>query len=274
VRQESRQRRLPHARGTDLTIEEAAFLRELFDRDGLDVHVYRTETLRRRLPACLRAFGATSIRSARQMLEKSPTRVNQAVEAAVIGVTAFFRDASVFEQIATDVLPILAAKRGGPLRVWSAGCSDGQELYSAAMQLCDRDLLGRSELLGTDCRSSAIAQAREGSYEAGALNEMPALSRSRYFQQVGTRHQVRAALRERAHWRRADVTQFAEPGPWDLIFCRNLTMYFQPAVAGEVWHRLEQTLRPGGFLLLGKAERPNGATRVAPYAPCIYRKIA
>jgi chemotaxis methyl-accepting protein methylase len=257
-----------------LTVEQASFLQELFQRAGLALHAYRTETLRRRLPACLRAVRATSIRSARQILEKSPAMLHQAVEATVIGVTSFFRDIPVFAQLADDILPILSAKRG-PIRVWSAGCSEGQELYSAAMLLGERELLGRSELLGTDCRAGAIAQAREGSYEAAVLNDVPMILRDRYFQpSVGTQHQLRAPLRERANWRRADVTQFAEPGPWDLIFCRNLTMYFQPAVAGQVWHRLEQSLRPGGFLVLGKAERPNGATRVAPYAPCIYRKIA
>ncbi len=261
-------------RGTNLGIEEESFFQELFERAGLNVHAYRAETLRRRLPSCLRAFRATSIPAARQILEKSPAMVNQGIEATVIGVTSFFRDGGVFEQLAREVLPALAA-RDRPIRVWSAGCSEGQELYSAAMLLGERDVLGRSELLGSDCRAGAIARARDGCYDSSALNEVPSSLRDRFFQQVvGTRCQVHQALRDRAHWRRSDVTQFAEPGPWDLIFCRNLTMYFQAAVAGEVWHRLEQTLRPGGFLVVGKAERPSGAVRLAPYGPCIYRKIA
>jgi chemotaxis methyl-accepting protein methylase len=142
------------------------------------------------------------------------------------------------------------------------------------MLLSEMGRLGDAELLGTDCRVSALAQAIEACYDAPILRDIPSPLRGRYFQPEGTRHQVIAPLRASVHWRRADVTCCAEQGPWDLIFCRNLAMYLQPAAAGAVWRRLELALRPGGFLVVGKAERPAAALHLAQHAPCIYRKFA
>ena len=258
----------------ELSREESAFLVELFDRVGLDAGAYRCETLARRLPACLRQLRAASIRQARVILEKSPALATSAVESAVIGVSGFFRDAPVFQQIASDVLPMLAARRGC-LRCWSAGCSDGQEMYSTAMLLSEMKRLCGTELLGTDCRAGAIARACDARYDPAVLRDIPPLLRERYVElETANTSRLAAVIRKSICWRRADITRCAERGPWDLIFCRNLVMYLQPGVASGVWRRLELALRPGGFLVVGKAERPAGSSHLVPHGPCLYRKVA
>jgi chemotaxis methyl-accepting protein methylase len=150
-----------------------------------------------------------------------------------------------------------------------------------AVLLAEAGLLARSTLLGTDCRAEAIRAARVGAYDAAAARKhVPAAWAARYFEphdppaarQAGQRWRVRPELRAAAQWRAGDLTRVAEPGGWDLILCRNAVMYLRCDVAGRVWERLEQSLRPGGFLVLGRAERPAGATRLSPVAPCVYRR--
>ena len=146
----------------------SGFVGWVLDRAGLDASLYRHRPLLRRLPACLRTLGVRSPAEARKLLENRPDLLPAAIGSLLIGVTEFFRDAAVFEGIRTEVMPALAA-RGGQLRIWSAGCSSGEELYSVAILLAEAGLLARSFLLGTDCRIEAIRQARSALYNAAAL---------------------------------------------------------------------------------------------------------
>lgn len=263
-----------------LAANEERFVNWLFERGGLDARSYRPETLRRRLPACLRAIRATSVTDARLLLEADPAAIAVAVNAIVLGVTGFFRDAGVFDHLTYTVLPALpraaagrsAGAGGARPRVWSAGCSDGEELYSVAMLLAEMDLLDGSYLLGTDCRPQAVARARAACYEPRMLRDVSVSWQAKYFEPDGALARARPELRNAVQFRTGDLTRLREPGAWDLILCRNLTMYLRPDVAGRLWNALQAALRPGGFLVVGKAERPAGAQRLGLVAPCIYRR--
>jgi chemotaxis methyl-accepting protein methylase len=256
-----------------LSAEEERFTRALLARGGLELDAYRQETLRRRLPACLRALqAATADEAARRLDGASDAVVSLAVNAMVIGVTGFFRDATVFHYLRDSVIGV-RSRNGAWMRVWSAGCSDGQELYSVAMLLAEADLLDGSYLLGTDCRAAALERARDGRYDARTLRDVSRQRQQRHFVPAGGEfYRVRDEMRGAVQWRRGDVTRVCEPGAFDLILCRNLAMYLTPDVAGALWQQLESSLRPGGYLVLGKAERPLGATRVSAVAPCVYRR--
>ncbi len=111
--------------------------------------------------ACGRCKSARS-EEGRALLENRPDLLPAAVGSLLIGVTEFFRDPAVFEAVRARVVPELAARGRGPLRIWSAGCSSGEELYSLAILLAEAGLLAGSFLLGTDCRIEAVRQARSG----------------------------------------------------------------------------------------------------------------
>jgi chemotaxis methyl-accepting protein methylase len=263
-------------RGRRLTDEEESFVGSVFACAGLDARAYRPESLGRRVQACLRALRAGSIREARLTLAHNPPLVAVAINAIVIGVSSFFRDPPVFDEIASGVLPSLARSRTAP-RVWSVGCSDGQELYSVAILLAELNLLDGCYLLGTDCRSDAVRRARDGVYGAAALQSVPGSWARKYFTPqdadgTGERWRIAASLRAAVQWRRADVTRVQEPGIWDLILCRNMAMYLQPEASGKLWELFERALRPGGYLVLGKAERPVNAKRLSPVGPCLFRR--
>jgi chemotaxis methyl-accepting protein methylase len=184
-------------------------------------------------------------------------------------VTSFFREPRVFDVLRTK-LPDLAPSR--PLRVWSLGCSDGAELFSAAILLDELGRLEGCELLGSDCRSEAIAAAREGFFDAHSLKEVSPERRRRYFDLYPARWRVTGRLRRATAWRLGNALTYVEPGPWDVILCRNLAIYLHGEAIGALWRRLAGALSPGGYLVAGKADCPSDGTRLAMIGPCLYRR--
>lgn len=250
--------------------QEIAFCERLFSLAGLKLSNYRQQSIRRRLPACLRALRVTSPADALARVESQPALVEVAINSLLVGVTSFFRDDAVFLQI-EQLLPALARQRR-PLCIWSAGCSDGAELYSLAMLLAERGLLAGSHLLGADCRATAIAAARAGQFDLAAIDTVRPDRRARFFTVAGNRATVVAELRAAARWRVSSLVKQFEPGFWDLISLRNTAIYLRPEVVRGLWQRIEAGLRPNGLLVVGKAERPLGATRLHQVGPCIYQR--
>jgi chemotaxis protein methyltransferase CheR len=255
----------------NLSLDEFQSIQWLFQRGGIRVEDYRLETMKRRIPACLRALRLETLDDVCAAVQHQPELLKRALSALVIGVTSFFRDPAVFAALKDSFLAEILARSPAP-RIWSAGCSDGAELYSLAMLLAERGAIQRCCLLGTDCRHDAVNFAREGCYDSAAVRHVPAELMDRYFkfEEVGWR--VHPFLRAVIQWRSANVLTTPEPGQWDLILCRNLAIYMQPPATAQLWRQLEQFLRPGGILVLGKAERPAGAAELVPVAPCIYRR--
>ena len=251
--------------------EDERFLRWLFDRAGLDARAYKPETLRRRLGACLRAIRAGSPAHARQILQRAPSLVPVALDTLIIGVTSFFRDRAVFAHLAAHVLPALAERTGG-VRVWSAGCSDGAELYSVAMLLAEMRVLHRCYLLGTDCRTEAVRRGTAAVFDAAAVRSVPEGMLHRYFVPAGRDWRVQGWLRTVVQFRTANVLKVTEPGHFDLVLCRNMAIYLHGDPVLRLWAGLEQSLRTGGVLVVGKAERPVGAKSLSTVGPCVYRR--
>lgn len=262
-------RLIPVAPTSAGAIEEQIFLRWLFQQAGLDCGDYKMETLRRRVPSCLRALRAGSLSDARQILQRNPARVKVAINSLVIGVTGFFRDSNVFDTLASRILPELTS-RGSVTRIWSVGCSDGAELYSVAMLLAERDMLHRCYLLGTDCRPDAVKRASDGIYDADAMKNVPESFVERYFLRDGNKSRIVPKVRTVVQWRSANVLEVQEPGGWDMILCRNLAIYLRADAAGKLWQKLLGSLRPGGVLVLGKAERPQPAEGVSVIGPSVF----
>ncbi|HEV8604253.1 MAG TPA: protein-glutamate O-methyltransferase CheR [Tepidisphaeraceae bacterium] len=254
-----------------LSEDEESFLRFLFKEAGLDLYRYRLKTIKRRIGACLRTLHANSFADARRVVQQKPALLPAAISTMVIGVTSFFRDGPVFEMLRNEVIPTLFKGRYG-LAIWCAGCSDGPELYSLAMMLAEMKLLHRCHLLGTDCRWDAVRRARAGQFDAAAIKSVPAELLARYFTQQETHWRVKSVIRDAIHWRRADVLTLHEPGIWDLILCRNMTMYLTPEASAALFPRLEMSLRSAGALVLGKAERPLAACHLSTVGPCMYRR--
>jgi chemotaxis protein methyltransferase CheR len=142
-------------------------------------------------------------------------------------------------------------------------------MYSIIMLLAELGWLNRADLLGTDCRVPAVRRAAAGVYSDADVRSVPVPLLRKYFTLSEWGWRVDTRLRTVVQWRVGDVLRVDEPGTWDLIFCRNLAMYFEPEIASILWKRLHAALGKGRILVTGKAERPGDG--FLPLAPCIYR---
>ena len=180
------------------------------------------------------------------------------IDALTTHVTSFFRERYHFDFVEREVWPAL--KTHHTPRIWSAGCSSGQEAYSLAISL--QEALGpisRFWIRGTDISAPVIAQARRGVYSKEELRRVSPHLRRRYFQRgTGKQsgfHRVKELLRQRVGFDVESLLSISVSGPaFDLIMCRNVLIYFSRDVAESICRRLVQRLVPGGYLILGHSE--------------------
>lgn len=237
---------------------------------GLDPSAYRAAPLQRRTAACLRALREQTESTAIERLRRDPGTAAHALNTVLIGVSEFFRDPMVFETLRRSVMAKFQ-RHSSPLRILSIGSSSGEELYSLAMLLAEASILDRAYLLGIDCRPGALQSARTGTFREAALATVDPSLRSRYLIPVADGWQVVERLRARTTWRLVDATRECPQGPWDLVLCRNLTIYLQPRVTDATFRRIRRALTPDGILVVGKAERPPSDVGLTPIGRCIYQ---
>jgi chemotaxis protein methyltransferase CheR len=189
---------------------------------------------------------------------------NEIVDAITTQETLFFRDDSPFEALKYRVLPDLIdakTRTGSPkrLRFWSAACSTGQEPYSIAMALCEiiPDILSWNvAILGTDISNAAIKHSSMGRYAKHEIQRgMKPNLLSRYFTEEQGGWKVKDHLRSLVSFGRRNLLEpFGELGPFDVIFCRNVAIYFNGPARRSLFHRLAERLAPDGYLFTGSAE--------------------
>jgi chemotaxis protein methyltransferase CheR len=190
-----------------------------------------------------------------RLLGGDPAAVTALVEHAVVKETYFYRHP---EQWAAVTRQLAALPLERPLSAWSAGCATGEEAYTMAMVLHDAGRRGGSDrVLGTDISARALALARAGRYREWSLRALPDTLRARHFTSEPDALCVQDERRASVRFAQHDLLGGPPPeGPFDLVACRNVLLYFKPAAARTVLGRLHAALRPGGMLLVGPIEEP------------------
>ncbi|WP_406720672.1 protein-glutamate O-methyltransferase [Thioclava litoralis] len=214
-----------------------------------------------RLQKRLRALGLNSYRSYIDLVSSQDglSERQEMISALTTNVTNFFRENHHFETLKTTALPQLLASRGKRLRIWSAGCSNGQEAYSILMTAAEsvRDFdQSDIRLLATDIDPVMVRRGTAGVYSETILEAVPGPLQKKYFQKHGEDFQVLDRLRNRAAFRELNIhSDWPMKGQFDIIFCRNMMIYFSPEAQNLLWKRFEKILAPGGWLFVGHSER-------------------
>ena len=217
-----------------------------------------------RLIPVARAEGLPDLASVVTRLQRSrdPRLTTKVVEAMTTNETSWFRDQHPFDLFARTVLPALSTARAAErrLRIWCAASSSGQEPYSLAMLLHDWSGANPGWQVGitaTDINAEMLAKARDGRYSQLEVNRgLPAAMLVRHFDRVGNAWQVKEPLRRMVDYRPLNL---AAPlpsgtGPYDVVFCRNVLIYFDAPTKKAILERIRRVLRPDGYLFLGGAE--------------------
>jgi len=255
----------------------AALLAKVERERGFGCASYKERCLRRRIAVRMRATGTHTFADYARHLDGDAREYDRLLEALTINVTKLFRNPEAWAALAEQVVPVLWARGDGPLRVWSAGCASGEEAYSLAALFhrhAERagalDRLSRVQVLATDIDAGSLAQAARGRFGDAAFADTSDELRDRYFVPVesdaprfgGTEREAIPELRAMVRPARLDLLgDPLPPGPWDLVACRNVVIYFEREAQEALFARLHEVLAPGGVLFLGKVETLLGPVR-------------
>ncbi len=253
-----------------------AFRRRALALTGVDLSAYKVPQMQRRLGQLLTRAGVETFAEYAALLARDAGLQQQFRDFVTINVSEFFRDPTRFADLERQVLPALL-HLGRALRAWSAGCSIGAEPYSLAIALRELAPGAAHVILATDIDETILSRARRGQgYGPADLRAVSAARLARWFTgSADEGYAVRDEIRHLVRFQRHDLVRDVYPaGPFDLILCRNVVIYFTEAARDRVYHGFVQRLRPGGMLFIGGTEvimRPRDLG-VQALAPGFYRK--
>ena len=243
-------------------------------RSGLIIGPDKVYLLETRLAAILRREKLADLNALAARLGQPAAEplAREVVEAMTTNESFFFRDDKPFQHFRTQALPRLVAARppGGPLRIWSAAASSGQEAYSLAMILAEsRVLVGdrKIEIVGTDIAREPLNRAKEGQYTQFEVQRgLPVQLLMKYFKKEEPNWRIAAQIRQMAQFREFNLLGDLRPlGRFDVVFCRNVLIYFDQPTKTKVLEGMAALMPPDGLLYLGGAETVLGITgRFAP----------
>ncbi len=251
--------------GVPMSLEEFRLLRELIhEHCGIDFREDSLHVLRRRLTPRLEVHELGSFAEYHRYLRHDPGRLaelEQVVDRVATHETYFFREPNQLEAFSEELLPDLHRRRarGRRLTIWSAGCATGEEAYTAAILVVESGLFHDWDVrvFGNDVSRRVLGVARKASYGRSSFRATDEVRLRRWFRELDGKHVVRDEIRALVsfgHINLLDDDMLSIVGEVDVVFCRNVIMYFDAPVRKRVVAAFHRKLVPGGFLLLGHSE--------------------
>jgi chemotaxis protein methyltransferase CheR len=251
-----------------------------YDISGIVLGEHKKELVYSRIARRVRKLNLQNFGQYCQYLAANQdTETNDFLNAITTNLTSFFRESHHFEFLAKEIIPQWKKeKKSKPIRIWSSACSTGPEPYSIAITL-DKNMLVKDynlKILATDLDSEVLAKARKGEYPVADIEQLPRNYLSNFLRSKGSDvGQVKENIRNMVQFNRLNLL-----GPWpmrnkfDVIFCRNVVIYFNKETQKELFDRLADSLVEGGYLFIGHSETLHGMTdRFESKGRTIYQKI-
>ncbi len=241
----------------------------LYEKSGLVITPDKSYLLDSRLTPIAKKWNFASLEAMTLQLRAIPDNklIKDIVEAMTTNETSFFRDTKPFQIFQETILPVLLEKRKikKTIRIWCAACSSGQEPYSLAMILKEKEALlkgWRFEIMATDISDDILDQAKRASYTQFEVQRgLPIQYLMKYFMQIGETWQLKDEIRNMVRYSNFNLLDpMSRLGSFDIIFCRNVLIYFDEKTKGDILNRMSTQLENDGFLLLGGAETVLGIT--------------
>jgi chemotaxis protein methyltransferase CheR len=246
------------------------FSKYIYEISGIHIEASKAYLIETRLGRILESENCSCYGEFHQKVKMDASKVleQKVIDAITTNETLFFRDANPFELLRHKILPEiidqrLAKKIQRPIRIWSAACSTGQEVFSIAIVL--KELLGSNhqysiKLLGTDLSDAAIKQASYGSYNKFEIERgLPRERLQLYFTPDGANWKIKDAIRSMASFQKINLLHpFIGLGKFDIIFCRNVAIYFTLEDRKKLFNKIADALEPEGYLIIGSTESLTG----------------
>jgi chemotaxis protein methyltransferase CheR len=251
----------------------------LYDHAGIRMREGKEGLVRARLAKRLRRLGLPDFDAYLEFVESEPDRREFAemIDALTTNKTSFLRESAHFDFLRDQIFPTLS----GPIRIWSAGCSSGEEPYTLAMLLneaFDAPALRDTRILATDISHRVLATAKAGQYPVDVMSDVPAPWLQRYWtrKRDGARdvYEAQPVLKKLVHFAKLNLMEkWPMQGPFDAILCRNVMIYFDKGTQQRLVERYHALLKPGGHLFVGHSESLTGLSHRFRYVqPAVYVK--
>jgi len=214
---------------------------------------YKEKPLKRRIKVRMRALNIHGFEEYHQYLKKEPEEMERLLDTITINLSYFFRNPETFEYLSNSIFPEFK-KRTGPMVFWSAGCAHGEEPYSLAITAAENSLLHRVDIYGTDIDNNVLQKARAGVYTKLVFQYTAEEILKKYFTETEDGFAISDKIKRRVTFLNIDLFEPPSFDPCDLIVCRNVLIYLDRGAQSTILKNFYDHLKPGGYLVIGKAE--------------------
>ncbi|NLL18349.1 MAG: protein-glutamate O-methyltransferase CheR [Clostridia bacterium] len=256
-------------------MEFLEFQKRVYRQFGLNLEGYKEKQLKRRITSLMQSQGIDDFSSYFQLLVKDEEQLMRFLDKVTINVSEFFRNPDIFKSLETKILPDLV-KNKPRLKIWSAACSNGSEPYSLAIMLEELTPGVKHQIEATDIDKKILEVAKKGYYEERFLKNVSPDRLKKFFKPHDKGYLISDEIKRRVQYRHHDLLNDPYGRNYDLIVCRNVTIYFTMEAQDLLYRKFSEALSPGGFLFIGATEnmlryRELGFEKVMPW---FYRRAA
>ena len=233
------------------TYEE--FVKAFHPKSGLDLKFYKQNQMQRRILSFMNSHGHPTFPEFLKALDANPVLYDAFFKHLTINVSQFFRDTKQWDTLRETIFPLLLQSKS-PLKLWSAGCSSGQEPYSLAMILMNYFSTAKFTVLGTDIDVNVLQQAKDGLYRQSDFASTPPEILQKYFTSSDKGYQINDPVKRQVTFQPQNLLTDRFQSGFDFIACRNVVIYFTDEAKEMLYKKFTDALRPGGILFTGSTE--------------------
>lgn len=237
-----------------MSVDYEQFIANIKMKTGINLALYKETQMKRRLTSLYEKRGYTSFYEYFHAINHDKELLYEFLDRMTINVSEFYRNYKRWEVLEKDILPKILKRVSTP-KIWSAACSTGEEPYTMVMILSKYMSLAKIQILATDIDEKAIARAKLGVYPERSLNELPDEMKRKYFIKDGSQYQISKEIKNAVTFRKHNLLADSFGGPYDLIICRNVLIYFTEEAKDILYHKFSRSLTPNGILFVGSTEQ-------------------
>jgi chemotaxis protein methyltransferase CheR len=250
------------------------FVKKIKQKSGVDLTSYKRPQMERRINSFMRSTGVTDYEPFFKMLNENSDLYRRFVEHLTINVSEFFRNFNHWEILRQQILPELIRGRSS-LKIWSAGCSTGEEPYSLAIMMREHFSGKFDRIWATDLDQEVLTRAQAGRYHVKALQSMSNDLVKKYFMADQDTYTIKDEIKSLVKFQKQDLLTDNFPPDFDLILCRNVVIYFTEETKERLYRKFARALRTGGILFIGSTEQIFRAREIGltPVSTFFYQKV-
>lgn len=230
------------------------FIGQVKTKTGIDLALYKEAQMKRRLTSLYEKKGYNSFEEFFQVIKNDQKMMNEFLDRITINVSEFYRNYKRWEVLEKNILPQIVKKVKNP-KIWSAACSTGEEPYTLAMIMSSFMPLSNVRILATDIDENAIARAKMGIYSERSIQEVPVAMKNKFFNFDDGLYKIKQEIKQSVTFKKHNLLADPFNGPFDLIVCRNVLIYFTEEAKDKLYHKFSQSLNQDGIFFVGSTEQ-------------------